>query len=68
MGLFSFIFGGDQKLALIRELLAQRMRDSGFDGLEKELSNSEVFGTPEAAIVVIIVIAVKMQRGIMLKI
>ena len=67
MGLFSFIFGGDQKLALIRELLAQRMRDSGFDGLEKELSNSEVFGTPEAAIVVIIVIAVKMQRkGVLL--
>ena len=67
LGIFSSIFGGDHKSVLIRELLEQRMRDGGFDELEyrlkvKKLSNVEVMGTPEAAIVTIIDTVMEMQR------
>lgn len=64
---FDFLFGGQRKLSLIRELLEQRMRDLGFDDMEsrlkvKELGNVELMGTPEAAIVTIIETVVKLQR------
>jgi hypothetical protein len=64
--MFDFLFGGKKKLELIRELLEQRMRNHGFDDIKsrlkvKQLSNSELLGTPEAAIVTIIETVIKMQ-------
>lgn len=35
--MFGFLFGGDRKLSLIRELLEQRMRRSGYNDLEYRL-------------------------------
>jgi hypothetical protein len=70
--MFEFLFGGKRKLELIRELLEQRMREAGFDDLEsrlkvKELNNTLLSGTPEAAIVTIVETTLKMQKqGILL--
>jgi hypothetical protein len=67
MALSDFLFGGKHKLELIRELLEQRMRDSGYDDMEyrlqiKELSNTQLIGTPEGTLVTIIDTVVKLQR------
>ena len=35
--MFDFVFGGKQKLELIRELLEQRMRGIGFDDMDSKL-------------------------------
>ena len=71
MAMFDFFFGGKRKLALIRELLEQRMRNSGFDDMEyrlnlKELSNIQLIGTPEGTLVTIVDTVVKLQRKGML--
>jgi hypothetical protein len=65
--MFDFIFGGKKKLNLIRELVEQRMRSSGFNDLEsrlqaKNLSNVVIASTPEAAIVSIIEVTLKLQK------
>ena len=65
--MFDFLFGGKRKLELIRELLEQRMRDHGFNDMEhrikvKEMSNLQLMGTPEGAIVTIIESVMKMQK------
>ncbi len=65
--MFDFLFGGKKKLELIRELLEQRMRDAGFDDMDsrlkvKQLSNAQLMGSPEAAIVTIIETTLKMQK------
>lgn len=65
--MFDFLFGGKKKLELIRELVEQRMRDVGFDDMDsrlkvKQLSNLQLMGTPEAAIVTIIEATLKMQQ------
>jgi len=65
--MFEFLFGGKKKLELIRELLEQRMRDHGFNDMEyrirvKEMSNFQLMGTPEGAIVTIIENVFKMQK------
>ena len=73
MAMLDFLFGGKRKLALIRELLEQRMRNSGFDDMEyrphiKELSNIKLIGTPEGTLVTIVDTVVKLQRkGMLLK-
>jgi hypothetical protein len=35
--MFNFLFGGKQKLELIRELLEKRMREEGFDDMDSRL-------------------------------
>ena len=70
MAMFGF-FLGKRKLALIRVLLEQRMRNSGFDDMEyrrnlKELSNIQIIGTPEGTLVTIVDTVVKLQRKGML--
>jgi len=65
--MFEFLYGGKKKLELIRELLEQRMRDHGFNEMEhrikvKEMSNLQLMGTPEGAIVTIIESVMKMQK------
>jgi hypothetical protein len=65
--MLEFLYGGKRKLELIRELLEQRMRDHGFNDLEyrikvKEMSNIQLMGTPEGAIVTIIESVIKMQK------
>ena len=65
--MFEFLFGGKRKIELIRELLEQRMRDCGYDDIEyrlkvKEMSNFQLMGTPEGAIVTIIENVFKMQK------
>jgi hypothetical protein len=52
------LFGASKKTTLIRELLEQRMRKSGFDELDyrlqiKRLSSFKIMGTPEALIVTV---------------
>lgn len=70
--MFDFLFGGTRKLSLIRELLEQRMRKSGYDELEyrlevKRLGNNQLTGTPEGTIVTILETIFKMQKnGLML--
>lgn len=64
--MFDFLFGGKRKLELIRELLEQRMSDLGFGDMDsrlkiKQMSNMELMGTPEGAIVTIIESVLKMQ-------
>lgn len=66
--MFDFLFGGKRKVELIRELLEQRMRESGFDDLDsrikvKSLGNLELTGTPEGTIVNIIETVIKMQNN-----
>lgn len=66
--MFDFMFGGKRKLELIRELIEQRMRESGFDDMEsrlkvKQLGNLKLIGTPEGAIVTIVDTALKLQRN-----
>jgi hypothetical protein len=71
--MFDFIFGGKKKIALIRELIEQRMREEGFTEMEyrvkiKNLSNIALIGTPEGSIVTIIEKALHMQsKGYLLK-
>ena len=65
--MFELLFGGKKKLNLIRELVEQRMRSSGFDDFEsrlqtKNLSNLVISGTPEAVIVSIIEVTLKLQK------
>jgi hypothetical protein len=65
--MFDVVFGGKKKLNLTRELVEQRMRSSGFDDLEsrlqvKNLSNFQLSGTPEAAIISIIEVTLKLQK------
>ena len=65
--MFDIIFGGKKKLNLTRELVEQRMRSSGFDDLEsrlqvKNLSNLQLLGTPEAAVISIIEVTLKLQK------
>jgi len=65
--MFDFIFGGKRKLELIRELLEQRMRESGFDDMDsklkvKELGRVNLIGTPEGMIVTIVESVLKMQK------
>ena len=65
------LFGGNKKLTLIRELLEQRMRKSGFDDLDyrlqvKRLSNLKLMGTPEALIVTVLETVIKGQKNGML--
>tara|TARA_B110000503_G_scaffold95977_1_gene144423 strand:- start:1272 stop:1700 length:429 start_codon:yes stop_codon:yes gene_type:complete len=70
--MFDFLFGGAKKLSLIRELLEQRMRRSGYDELEyrlevKRLGNTQLVGSPEGTIVTILETIFKMQKnGMML--
>ena len=70
--MFDFIFGGKKKLNLIKELLEQRMRVAGFDDLEyrlkvKNMSNIQLLGTPEATIVTIVDLVLRLQEsGILL--
>jgi hypothetical protein len=65
--MFDFLFGGKKKLELIRELLEQRMRGLGFDNMEyrlhvKQMSNLQLMGTPEAAIITIVESVFKLQK------
>lgn len=65
--MFDFLFGGKKKIEFIRELVEQRMRNLGFDDMEwrlkvKQLSNSELIGTPEAGIVTVLENVIKMQK------
>ena len=65
--MFDFAFGGKRKLALIRELLEQRMREDGFDDMDsrlkvKELGRLQLLSTPEGAIVTIVETVVKSQK------
>jgi hypothetical protein len=65
--MFEFVLGGKRKLALIRELLEQRMREEGFDDMDsrlrvKELGKLQLLGTPEGAIVTIVETVIKSQR------
>ena len=65
--MFDFMFGGKRKLALIRELLEQRMREEGFDDMDfrlqvKELGNFQLLGTPEGVIVTIVETVIKSQK------
>jgi len=66
------LFGANKKTTLIRELLEQRMRRSGYDELDyrlniKRLSSLKLMGTPEALIVTVIKTVVKGQKkGILL--
>ena len=69
--MFDFVFGGKRKLALIRELLEQRMRAEGFDDMSsklkvKELGRLELTGTPEGVLVTVIETVVKSQKHGML--
>ena len=61
------IFGASKKTALIRELLEQRMRKSGFDELDyrlqiKQMSSFKIMGTPEALIVTVAETIIKGQK------
>lgn len=65
--MFEFLFGGNRKLELIRELLEQRMREEGFDDMDsrlkvKQLGKVQLMGTPEGAIVTIVETVIKSQR------
>jgi len=65
--MFDFLFGGKKKLELIRELMEQRVRNMGYDGIEynlkiKQLGNLELIGTPEGVIVTIIETVFKLQK------
>ena len=65
--MFNFLFGGKQKLELIRELLEKRMREEGFDDIDsrlqvKQLGKMELMGAPEGAIVTIVETVMKSQR------
>jgi hypothetical protein len=65
--MFDFLFGGEKKLSLIRELLEQRMRRAGFDQMEyrlevKRLGKIQILGTPEAAVVTIVETLIKMVK------
>lgn len=65
--MFDFLFGGKRKVELIRELLEQRMRESGFDGIDsrieiKKLGNVQLLGTPEGLIVTIIETVISLQK------
>jgi hypothetical protein len=65
--MFDFLFGGTRKLALIRELLEQRMRDWGLDDIEsrlqvKQMSNLQIMGSPEAGLISIIESILKLQK------
>jgi len=65
--MFDFLFGGEKKLSLIRELLEQRMRRAGFDGMEyrlevKRLGKIQLLGTPEGGIVTIVETVIKMTK------
>lgn len=69
--MFDFIFGGKQKIELIRELLEQRMRGMGYDDMQskihiKKMGNFELIGTPEGTLVSIIELIIKMQKSGML--
>jgi hypothetical protein len=70
--MFELLFGGKRKIELIRELVEQRMREAGFVDIEsrikgKLLSNLELIGTPEGAIVTIIETVNKLQGKILLE-
>jgi hypothetical protein len=65
--MFDFLFGGKKKIELIRELIEQRMRESGFDDMHsrlqiKQLSNLQLISTPEGTIVTILETVLKMQK------
>ena len=65
--MFDFLFGGKEKLELIRELMEQRIRNMGYDGIEynlkiKLLGNMDLLGTPEGVIVTIIETVFKLQK------
>jgi hypothetical protein len=70
--MFDFVFGGKRKLALIRELLEQRMREEGFDDMDsrlkvKELGKLQLVSSPEGTLVTIIETVIKSQRqGVLL--
>ena len=66
--MFDFLFGGKQKIELIRELLEQRMRDIGYDDMHfrlqiKQMGNMQLMGTPEGTLVSIIETVIKLQRS-----
>ena len=66
--MFDFLFGGKNKLNLIRELLEMRMKEAGFDDFEyrlktKNLSNLQLVGTPEGTVVSIIEVVLKLQKS-----
>jgi len=66
--MFDFLFGGKNKVNLIKELLEIRMRESGFNDLEsrlkiKNLSNLRLMSTPEGTIVTIIELVLKFQKS-----
>ena len=66
--MFKYLFGEDKKIALIREMLEQRMRTSGFDDLEyrlhiKQMSKLQLMETPEAAIIVIMETIINSQKA-----
>lgn len=65
--MFEFLFGGKRKMELIRELLEQRMRNSGFTDMDsrlkvKELGNIQLIGTPEGTIVTIVENVIQLQK------
>jgi hypothetical protein len=65
--MFDFLFGGSRKLALIRELLEQRLKDWGLDDMEsrlyiKQMGNLELMGSPEAGLVTIMESVIKLQK------
>lgn len=70
--MFDFLFGGKRKLAIIRELVEQRMRRDGYNDINsrikvKELGGLELLGTPEGMIVTVLETAMSLQRrGLML--
>ncbi len=66
--MFDFMFGGKRKLALIRELIEQRMQSLGIDDIEhrlkiKEMNKFELLGTPEATLVTIVGNVLKLQES-----
>ena len=66
--MFDFLFGGKNKVNLIKELIEIRMRESGFNDLEsrlkiKNLSNFRLMSTPEGTIVTIIELVLKFQKS-----
>lgn len=57
--MLDFLFGGSKRLALIKELLEQRMREEGYDEMQyklqvKKMGRLELSGTPEATVLTII--------------
>ena len=71
--MFDFLFGGKRKLELIRVLVEQRLRESGFDDMEcrlhvKQLNNLDLSSSPEGSVVSILETIIECQkRGMLLR-